>query len=149
MREKHVCAGGVVYRQTGGSLEVLLIQDRFGHWALPKGHVEPGETPAEAAVREVQEETGVAAVLGESLGQTVYTVADPDGEAEKIVHYFLMTVGPDSSAVAQPDEGVQAVRWIPAADAAETADYSNLRALLAVAAARLAAVAASKEKPAR
>lgn len=149
MPNKHVCAGGVVYRKTGRGCEVLLIQDRFGRWALPKGHVEAGETAAAAAEREVQEETGVAAAVGESLGQTVHTMSGPDGDAEKVVQYFLMAAGPEALAAAQPAEGVQAVRWLPPAEAAAAAGYGNLRALLAVAAARLDELAANVQKPAR
>jgi 8-oxo-dGTP pyrophosphatase MutT (NUDIX family) len=149
MPSKHVCAGGVVYRRVGSGCEVLLIQDRFGRWALPKGHVEAGETAAKAAEREVREETGVAAVVGESLGQTVHTMPGTDGDAEKVVHYFLMATEPEARAAAQPAEGVLAVRWLPPSKAAAAAGYGNLRALLAVAAARLDVLVANKQKPAR
>lgn len=135
---KHVCAGGVVYRLGGPEPEVLLILDRSGNWTLPKGHLEAGETPVQAAVREVREETGVTAEIGELVGQTVYTFPGPAGMEEKVVHYFLMTVPETAAATAQPEEGVQAVRWVAAAKAAAGAGYSNIRALLAVAALRLA-----------
>jgi len=77
-------AGGIVVRGD----EVLMIRDRYGRWTFPKGHIEAGETPREAAVREVREETGVQARPGEQLGQVDYTLA---GGNDKQVTYFFMT----------------------------------------------------------
>ena len=52
-------AGGVIYRWRGDTAHVLLIRDRYQHWGFPKGHLEGEETPADAALREVREETGL------------------------------------------------------------------------------------------
>src|SRR5207253_5078259 len=52
-------SGGVVYRHQNGHAEFLLIRDPYDNWGLPKGHLEGGETPLEAAVREVTEDTGL------------------------------------------------------------------------------------------
>src|SRR3989304_2211891 len=54
-------AGGVVFR-CDPQAQVLLIRDPYENWGLPKGHIEGGETPEQAAVREVEEETGLADV---------------------------------------------------------------------------------------
>ena len=65
MPEEVICAGGVVLRG-----EKFLAMKRFnGVWLLPKGHVDPGETLEETAVREVAEETGLKAQLGPKLGK--------------------------------------------------------------------------------
>jgi 8-oxo-dGTP pyrophosphatase MutT (NUDIX family) len=89
---KDVCAGGIVVRQnpeTGGR-EVLLVADRYGMVAPPKGHVEPGESTAQAAAREVREETGISVDLRAPLGSIRYRFPQDGGVTEKMVHYFLM-----------------------------------------------------------
>ena len=62
-------AGGVVFRGAGDEVEFLVVQARDNptQWVFPKGHIEPGETAAETARREVREEAGVSAeILGEA-----------------------------------------------------------------------------------
>jgi len=77
-------AGGVVLNRKG---EVLLIRDRNGYWVFPKGHIEPGETPEQAAVREVREETGIEAHIIAPLGETRYV---NDRGVPREVVWFLM-----------------------------------------------------------
>ena len=71
-------AGGVVVRdQQGDGLTLLVRGTRTPHaWVIPKGHIEPGEAPAETAQREVQEETGVDATAGGYIGNFTFTRAD-------------------------------------------------------------------------
>ena len=81
-------AGGVVFRRHHGAIEVALVQTQRGAWVLPKGAVERGEAPDDAAVREVLEETGIRSEVAESLGEIRYEVR-PDlwtGFVPKIVH---------------------------------------------------------------
>ena len=54
-------AGGIVYRRRGTIMEMLVVRARLEphHWVLPKGHIEPGETPDACARREIREEAGV------------------------------------------------------------------------------------------
>jgi 8-oxo-dGTP pyrophosphatase MutT (NUDIX family) len=55
-----VSAGGIVFRrEPDGVAHFLLIKDSYHNWGFPKGHLEDGETPAQAALRETQEETGL------------------------------------------------------------------------------------------
>lgn len=80
-------AGGVVYREG----EILLISPRCGHrWQLPKGHLESGESPQQAALREIQEETGVQGTPVTRLGSLEYDFRGPGGLLiHKRVDYFL------------------------------------------------------------
>ncbi len=86
-------AGGIVVR----GAEVLMIRDRYGRWTFPKGHIEAGETPREAAVREVQEETGVRANAGERLGQVGYALAG--GNDKQVTYYFMRYEGGEVRAL--------------------------------------------------
>jgi diadenosine hexaphosphate hydrolase (ATP-forming) len=88
MKEKS--AGGVVFRRLSGCVEILLIEDRYGHWTLPKGKQEPGETDEETALREIWEETGIRARIVSPLHTVQYQYEHPDkGMVDKEVVYFL------------------------------------------------------------
>ena len=81
-------AGGVVARTVDGEREYLLVEPRRnpGGWVLPKGHIEPGETPEMTAVREVEEETGVRAAVIAQAGESSYAVY---GQPVHVI-FFLM-----------------------------------------------------------
>lgn len=79
-----VGAGGVVFNQAG---EVLLLRDRMGYWVFPKGHVDQGESLEQAAIREVQEETGIQAQVLTELSPTRYT---NNKGIQREIHWFLM-----------------------------------------------------------
>ena len=81
-------AGGVVARMANGEQQYLLVEARRspGVWVLPKGHIEPGETPEAAAVREVEEEAGVRAAIVAHAGDSEFAV---DGRPVRVI-FFLM-----------------------------------------------------------
>ncbi len=117
-----LAAGGVCWRVQGTKTQVLLIhRGERADISLPKGKVDPGETPPQTAVRELEEETGLALVLGPPLGTVEYTMP---GGREKIVYYWAAEV--TDAALAQstfvPNQEVAALEWltIPAARAALT-----------------------------
>jgi diadenosine hexaphosphate hydrolase (ATP-forming) len=101
-------AGGVVFNANG---EVLLIQypaSRGGGWSFPKGHIDPGETPDVAAVREVLEEGGVRAEIVGSLEPTRYV--NPRGVSREIFWFVMRTV----DLKVTPEPGFQADFYNPA-----------------------------------
>jgi len=139
MREQHhYSAGGLVVRGD----EVLLIAPREGRWQLPKGHVERGEEPAAAAVREVREETGVQARVLAPLPGIDYTY-DVEGRVRihKRVDYYLMAYVDGSESDSDPRE-VIAARWFPWDDALARLSFDNEREV--VRAARLMAAPAEE-----
>ena len=92
---REVSAGGVVYRRVEGGIEVAIAEqrDRITHRTttrLPKGKIDPGESTAEAAVREVAEEIGLRARVVTALGSVEYDYAEGSEQVSKEVHYFLM-----------------------------------------------------------
>lgn len=105
-------AGGVLWRVADGRLRIALVhRTKYRDVTLPKGKIEPGETLAETAVREVHEETGIRASLGVPLGVSHYHL--PNGR-EKIVHYWALRAKDrairESSFV--PNKEIAAVEWI-------------------------------------
>lgn len=123
-------AGGVVFRVESGKPVFLLIQDAYGNWGFPKGHVESGEQAESAALREVMEETGLRAL--NALG-SIDTIDWWFRLRGKLIHknceYFLMQAGP-GEASPQQSEGITACRWTPTDEAMVLIRYENARGVL-------------------
>jgi 8-oxo-dGTP pyrophosphatase MutT (NUDIX family) len=103
-------AGGVVVRDGADGPEVLVVHRvRQDDWSLPKGHLDPGETAPDAALREVAEETGVTCTLLAPLGATAYL--GPKGP--KRVTWYLMRPVAGDPAARPPDAEVDMARWLP------------------------------------
>jgi 8-oxo-dGTP pyrophosphatase MutT (NUDIX family) len=120
-------AGGVVVRDGPAGPEVLVVHRvRRDDWSLPKGKLDPGESPRSAAVREVEEETGVRAVIDHELPSTRYQV---DG-VPKRVRWYRMTPIDGDPARRDPDHEVDQATWWPVAHARTTLTYPHDRTLL-------------------
>jgi 8-oxo-dGTP diphosphatase len=119
-------AGGVVWRRSpAGALEVLVVhRPRYDDWGLPKGKAEPGESDADCAQREVEEETGLRCTIGDEVGAVEYV--DNQGRP-KVVRYFAMQ--PEGGAFS-PHAEVDEVRWLDVASAVRKLTYAHDRALL-------------------
>lgn len=128
MAEEVEAAGGVVVRRRAdGAPETLVIhRPRYDDWSLPKGKLEPGEDHAQAAVREVEEETGYRCRRGRELPEVRYR----DGhERPKRVRYWVMHVVGGGGRSGRGDE-TDEVRWCTFEEARQLLDYDNDRDLL-------------------
>ena len=124
-----VSAGGVVYRDVDGAREICLAARRTRRgdlvWGLPKGAVEVDETPEEAAIREVREETGLEAEIEDDLGTIRYFYVWEGVRVRKQVRFFLMrATGGDTD---DHDEEMEDVRWFPLRRAIKRAAYKGER----------------------
>src|SRR5439155_13195587 len=106
---------------------VLVHRPRYDDWSLPKGKLAAGEHPLAAAVREVQEETGVRGVPRLRLPSTRYLTGSPG--VEKSVEYWAMRVA--AVAPLTPTDEVDEVRWVPVADAGRLLTYAHDRGVVA------------------
>ncbi|MDB5034297.1 MAG: hydrolase [Chlorobi bacterium] len=131
---KEWSAGGVVLRRTGeGQLEVLLIQHSMHRgWSFPKGWVEPGETPQQAAIREVEEESGVLAEIIADLPPTRYFFVNREKQrvAKTVTWYLMRYLGEGNQTHAFE---VSAVEWLPIEAVHTRLSYKNDKDLFSVA----------------
>jgi 8-oxo-dGTP pyrophosphatase MutT (NUDIX family) len=128
--ELETSAGGIVYRVHEGEALFLLIRDSYRNWGFPKGHLEAGEMPADAAVREVQEETGIAQLKLDGEIETIDWFFRFRGKlVHKVCHFFLMRTE-HARTVPQREEGITACRWARFEDATKLISYANARSVL-------------------
>ena len=103
-------ASGGLVRNTAG--ELLLIF-RHEHWDLPKGKHEPGETMAETAMREVEEECGIGELtLFNLLAHSYHIYKDEDTFLLKKTHWFSMQYDGRAPLVVQETEGIKQAQWV-------------------------------------
>ena len=125
-------AGGLVLDLKGPIPSAALIarHDKNGRliWLLPKGHVEPGETNEEAAIREVAEETGITASILAPLGIIDFWFMNPDKRIHKTVHHYLLRA--DSGELSDADREVEVVAWVPLTEVHSRLRYPAERNLM-------------------
>ncbi len=120
-------AGGVVWRRGAkGPLEVLLVhRPRYDDWSLPKGKLDRRETHRQAALREVEEETGLRCRLHEELPEVRYV--DRKGRPKRVRYWSMEPI----SGSFEPNDEVDEVRWLPLDDADRSLSHSHDTAVLA------------------
>ena len=119
--------GAVVFRKYHGNIELLLIKHVVGgHWSFPKGHVEPGETEEQTALREIKEETGIDVELNTSFREVVSS--SPKRDTTKDVIYFL---GKAKTFQYTPqEEEIAQIKWVEINLAHSFLTYDNDKQLV-------------------
>ena len=129
--ELEVSAGGIVFRRPPGEVaKYLLIRDSYSNWGFPKGHLEGNESPAQAAMRETAEETGLDhLVLQGPIRVIDWHFRFRGRHIHKYCHFFLFE-SPEGEVCPQVDEGITACQWRPLGEALEILSYDNARGVL-------------------
>jgi 8-oxo-dGTP pyrophosphatase MutT (NUDIX family) len=150
---REISAGGVVIRHLDNAWQVAVIQPRKEPapaaagakrksqkvlYALPKGLVDPGERPEQAAIREVREETGVTGVPITKLADIKYVYIRTWSDRErvfKIVSFYLLRYESGEIDHIAPEMRVEVTRalWLPLAEAARKLGYSNEKKIIRLA----------------
>jgi ADP-ribose pyrophosphatase YjhB (NUDIX family) len=131
-RVEETSAGGLI-------LDVLALDSRaalIGRldrrerllWSLPKGHVEAGETIREAAIREVEEETGIAGRIIAPLGVIDFWFVADGSRIHKTVHHFLLLA--EGGELSDADVEVSEVAWVPLSEVSRCLAYVDERKLV-------------------
>ena len=131
--------GFVGQHRLGASL-VAARAERAGRveWCLPKGHLELDETPEQAAVREIEEETGIQGRIVDGLGTIDYWFSVEGKRVHKHVHhYLLLATGGALSTEGDPDHEAIDVAWVPLPELDERLAFPNERRIAREASARL------------
>lgn len=119
-------AGGILWKETSYGFKLAIIhRKRYDDWSLPKGKREPGESWQETALREVREETGCPATLGEFIGSTAYTI---NGQTPKVVLFWHMTAENDCEFI--PNSEVDKLKWVTPKNALKFLNYEDERSIV-------------------
>jgi 8-oxo-dGTP pyrophosphatase MutT (NUDIX family) len=131
-RVEETSAGGLVVDRRAPGAQAALIGrlDRRGRllWSLPKGHVEEGETPADTAVREVSEETGILGRVIAPLGTIDFWFVAGGKRIHKTVHHYLLLA--EGGELSDADVEVTEVAWVPLAEVEAKLAYEDERRLI-------------------
>lgn len=114
--------GAIVYRKHHGNTEILLIKHiNSGHWSFPKGHVEPGESEVETALREIKEETAIDVMIDPTFRETVTYF--PRKDTQKVVVYFIAKA--KNFEYIPQEEEIAEIRWVDIGHAIQMLTYEN------------------------
>jgi len=132
-------AGAIVYAYNEAQeLHFAMVHDVFGYWTLSKGTVEEGETPEQAAVRELKEEINLDITIDKKLGENEYIANHPqDGRVRKQVNYFLGTAPYGELTLDEESGGLNDAKWFAASEIIDLNMYEDVTQLMTDAIAEL------------
>ncbi|OVE78697.1 hypothetical protein BVY00_02200 [bacterium G20] len=126
-------AGGVIFRRGADkpeTIEILLIQDSKNRWTIPKGHIEEGESPRQAAEREIREETGLQEMkVLDWLGKINFRYRRNSSLVLMTTEIFLVQAK-GKNHVVKPEKWMNSLAWMPAADALDKIEYEDIGKLI-------------------
>lgn len=128
-------AGGIVFRtnRERNNIDILLIQDSKGRWTIPKGHIEPGETAKQTAIREIGEESGLFHI------QVLAWLGKIHFQYRRIDKLVLMTTqiylvrALDDAEIPTKEQWMKGIKWFKFNDAIEAIEYEDIEKLMLLA----------------
>ena len=128
-------SGGIVFRmdKTGQDIEILLIQDSKNRWTIPKGHIEPGETAKQTAIREIGEEAGLQHIQVLTwLGKIHFKYRRLDKLVLMTTQIYLVrSLG--NSETPTKEKWMNGIKWFSFNDALDAIEYEDIEKLMLVA----------------
>jgi ADP-ribose pyrophosphatase YjhB (NUDIX family) len=123
-------AGGLIVDVKRDAAALIARHDRRGRlvWSLPKGHIEAGETAAQAAVREIAEETGIHGRILDELGTIAFWFVAEERRVHKTVHHFLLVA--TGGTLSDDDPEVVETAWVALDDLQDRLEYPDERDLV-------------------
>jgi 8-oxo-dGTP pyrophosphatase MutT (NUDIX family) len=118
MRKEKSCGCIIIENE-----KVLLVQEMEGHWGFPKGHVEPGETEAQTAIRETKEETNLNVEVDTNKRYEINYIVRED--IDKSVVYFISNI--IDGKIKKQETEINNIEWLPFREAMERLTHENAR----------------------
>lgn len=128
-------AGGIVFRITHDQkdIEILLIQDSKGRWTIPKGHIEPGETAKQTAIREIGEESGLFHIQVLTwLGKIQFQYRRVDKLVLMTTQIYLVRALDDAETPTK-EQWMKGIKWFKFNDAIDAIEYEDIEKLMLLA----------------
>ena len=120
--------GGVVFTWEAGELRYLIIRHVGGHCGFPKGHMEPGETERETALREIREEVGLSCILREGFrAEDTYPLPNKPGVTKQVTYFLAEYAGQQIRT--QPEE-IREAYLLPYSEAMEMLPFPEVKRVL-------------------
>jgi 8-oxo-dGTP pyrophosphatase MutT (NUDIX family) len=126
-------SGGIVFRVIDKTIEILLLQDLKTRWSIPKGHIESGETPKQAAVREVSEETNIKELKVHSKLDKIHFFYRMEGKLIFMTNFVFLIESTNSSEKLQTEADapwIVDVQWFDAEQAYDILEYKATKIIL-------------------
>lgn len=128
-------AGGIVFRtnRQTNDIDILLIQDSKSRWTIPKGHIEPGETAKQTAIREIGEESGLFHIQVLAwLGKIHFQYRRVDKLVLMTTQIYLVRALDDSETPTK-EQWMKGIKWFKFQDAIEAIEYEDIEKLMLLA----------------